>query len=106
MRAGGEIRSLLWSARGPGGLAAGGWEPCWASLGGASSSLSSVVDLEPSWPLGERLMRVGEETVGHRSSQTVLAGAEGSLGRLKANGVDRDFEVSELKTLSRTEVES
>ena len=50
-------------------------------------SLSSVVDLEPSWPLGERVMRVGEETVGHRSSQTVLAGAEGSLGRLRPVGL-------------------
>lgn len=88
-----EIWSLPWSARGAGSRAAGGREPCWASLGGCSLSLSSVVDLEPSWALGDRVMRVGEETGGCRNSQTVLFGAEGGLGRLRASGVDRDFEV-------------
>lgn len=80
-----EIRSLLWSARGAGSQAAGGREPCWASLGDCSLSLSSLVDLEPSWPLGERVMRVGEETVGCKNSRTILAGAEGGLGRLQAS---------------------
>lgn len=47
------IWSLLWSARGPVSWAADGREARWANLGGCSSSLSSVVDLELSWPLGE-----------------------------------------------------